>query len=279
MKPTLCMDTDIWCQLTYQQSNHPKSLETAKLLFRVPNSRPLNPYGNVTFRGNLYLIVWFATVPVLFPILICSLIVLLTCYVLLLFCGSYFLLFIQLLVVPSRLLFTHLIQKTGMRTFEWSSRSAMTASWPPSSSFFTLLTSGQLGISVAWTFLSIICGDSPFWVLSYDWSPLGYPKNQIILPKNPPTSPPQAINNDRFQEKMRGQRGRLPVQALGYVNSAKVILGLPKTAGVLFLLRKHDTILHFLLPVPINVRKVTKNDEVSNLWAKWRLSGIKDFVF
>ena len=29
---------------------------------------------------------------------------------------------------------------------------------------------------------------------------------------------------------MRGQRGRLPVQALGYVNSTKVILGLPETA-------------------------------------------------
>ena len=36
------------------------------------------------------------------------------------------------------------------------------------------------------------------------------------------------------QEKMRGQRGRLPVQALGYVNSTKVIFGLPKTAGVRF---------------------------------------------
>ena len=34
-----------------------------------------------------------------------------------------------------------------------------------------------------------------------------------------------------YQEKMRGQRGRLPVQALGYVNSTKVIFGLPKTAG------------------------------------------------
>ena len=38
---------------------------------------------------------------------------------------------------------------------------------------------------------------------------------------------------------MRGQRGRLPVQALGYVNSTKVILGLPETAGVHFLLRPH----------------------------------------
>ena len=33
------------------------------------------------------------------------------------------------------------------------------------------------------------------------------------------------------QEKIRGQRGRLRVQALGYVNSTKAILGLPETAG------------------------------------------------
>ena len=45
------------------------------------------------------------------------------------------------------------------------------------------------------------------------------------------------------QEKMRGQRGRLPVQALGYVNSTKVILGLPETAGVHFLLCPHHYIL------------------------------------
>ena len=45
------------------------------------------------------------------------------------------------------------------------------------------------------------------------------------------------------QEKMRGQRGRLPVQALGYVNSTEVILGLPVTAGVHFLLRPHHYIL------------------------------------
>ena len=37
--------------------------------------------------------------------------------------------------------------------------------------------------------------------------------------------------------------GRLPVQALGYVNSTKVILGLPETAGVHFLLRPHHCIL------------------------------------
>ena len=42
---------------------------------------------------------------------------------------------------------------------------------------------------------------------------------------------------------MMGQRGRLPVLALGYVKSTKVILGLPETAGVHFLLRPHDTIL------------------------------------
>ena len=49
--------------------------------------------------------------------------------------------------------------------------------------------------------------------------------------------------NIRDQEKMRGQRGRLPVQALGYVNFTKVILGLPETAGVHFLLRPHHYIL------------------------------------
>jgi len=62
-----------------------------------------------------------------------------------------------------------------------------------------------------------------------------------------------ALNNTRFvfsdfislvqARENEGQRGRLPVQALGYVNSAKVILGLPKTAGVHFLLRPHDTII------------------------------------
>ena len=48
------------------------------------------------------------------------------------------------------------------------------------------------------------------------------------------------------QEKMRGQRGRLPVQALGYVNSTKVILGLPETAGVHFLLRPQHYILRVI---------------------------------
>ena len=42
---------------------------------------------------------------------------------------------------------------------------------------------------------------------------------------------------------MRGQRGTLPVQALGYVNSTKVIFGLPETAGMYFLLRPHHYIL------------------------------------
>ena len=41
---------------------------------------------------------------------------------------------------------------------------------------------------------------------------------------------------------MMGKRGRLPVQALGYVNSIKVIFGLPETAGVHFLLRPHALI-------------------------------------
>ena len=51
------------------------------------------------------------------------------------------------------------------------------------------------------------------------------------------------IKTDPYQEKMRGQRGSLPVQALGYVNSTKVILGLPEAAGVHFLLRPHHYIL------------------------------------
>ena len=50
-----------------------------------------------------------------------------------------------------------------------------------------------------------------------------------------------------LQAKMRGQRGRLPVQVLGYVNSTKVILGWPETAGVHFLLRPH----HYILKVPL----------------------------
>ena len=60
--------------------------------------------------------------------------------------------------------------------------------------------------------------------------------------KAPPPTPctPEEFEN---QDKMRGQRGRLPVQALGYVNSTKVILGLPETAGVHFLLRPHHYIL------------------------------------
>ena len=46
---------------------------------------------------------------------------------------------------------------------------------------------------------------------------------------------------------MTGQRERLPAQALGYVNSTKVILGLPETAGVHFLLRPH----HYILKVQL----------------------------
>ena len=49
--------------------------------------------------------------------------------------------------------------------------------------------------------------------------------------------------NPSLQEKIRGQRGRFLVQALGYVNSTQVILGLPETAGVHFLLRPHHYIL------------------------------------
>ena len=44
---------------------------------------------------------------------------------------------------------------------------------------------------------------------------------------------------------MRGQRGRLPVQALGYVNSTEVIFGLPKTAGVRFRLSRYMMIRQF----------------------------------
>ena len=51
---------------------------------------------------------------------------------------------------------------------------------------------------------------------------------------------------------MRGQRGSLPVQALGYVNSTKVILGLPETAAVHFLLRPH----HYILKVITQFRVV-----------------------
>ena len=48
-----------------------------------------------------------------------------------------------------------------------------------------------------------------------------------------------------IQEKIRGQRGRLPVQALGYVNSTKVIFGLLKTAGVRFRLSRYMMIRQF----------------------------------
>ena len=55
---------------------------------------------------------------------------------------------------------------------------------------------------------------------------------------------------------MRGQRGRLPVQALGYVNSTKVIFGLPKTAGVRFRLSRHMTIRQFRNGDPGEIRFV-----------------------
>ena len=44
-------------------------------------------------------------------------------------------------------------------------------------------------------------------------------------------------SNVLVPEQIRGQRGLLLVQAFGYVNSSKVILGLPETAGMHFLLR------------------------------------------
>ena len=54
-----------------------------------------------------------------------------------------------------------------------------------------------------------------------------------------------------------------PVQALGYVNSTKVILGLPETAGEHFLLRPH----HYILKVITQFRnagpRVTMSMEAS----------------
>ena len=41
----------------------------------------------------------------------------------------------------------------------------------------------------------------------------------------------------KYQEKIRGQRGRLPVQALIYVNSAKAILEIAENSGSAFPLR------------------------------------------
>ena len=43
----------------------------------------------------------------------------------------------------------------------------------------------------------------------------------------------------------KGQRGRLPVQALGYVNSTKVIFGLRKTARLRFRLSRYMMIRQF----------------------------------
>ena len=62
------------------------------------------------------------------------------------------------------------------------------------------------------------------------------------------------------QEKMRGQRGTLPVQALGYVNSTKVILGLPETVGVHFLLRPH----HYILKVITQFRNGGSTGKYAN---------------
>ena len=63
------------------------------------------------------------------------------------------------------------------------------------------------------------------------------------------------IGRDEFnQEKMRGQRGRLPVQALGYVNSTKVIFGLSKTAGVRFRLSRYMMIRQFRNGDPGEIR-------------------------
>ena len=71
------------------------------------------------------------------------------------------------------------------------------------------------------------------------------PCNQAFALSSPPFTGTQ-----NPQEKMRGQRGRLPVQALGYVNSTKGIFGLPGTAGVHFLLRLH----HYILKVITQLR-------------------------
>ena len=55
---------------------------------------------------------------------------------------------------------------------------------------------------------------------------------------------------------MRGQRGRLPVQALGYVNSTKAIFGLPKTTGVRFRLSRYMMIRQFRNGDPGEIRFV-----------------------
>ena len=58
--------------------------------------------------------------------------------------------------------------------------------------------------------------------------------------------------------KMMEQTGRLPVLALGYVKSTKVILGLPETAGLHFLLRPHDTILLLITAVHTEIRPLDR---------------------
>ena len=66
-----------------------------------------------------------------------------------------------------------------------------------------------------------------------------------------------------YQEKMRGQRARLPVRALGYVNSTKVILGSPETAGVHLLLRPHHYILKVITQFRNGGLRANKSMEAS----------------
>ena len=66
---------------------------------------------------------------------------------------------------------------------------------------------------------------------------------------------------------MRGQRGRLPVQTLGYVSFTKVILGLPETAGVHFLLRPH----HYIFKV---ITQFRNGGPRANGWMEVSFTGI-----
>ena len=49
-----------WCQLTYQQSNHPKCLETENYFLERQTAvhRPPSPYGHVTFSGPPFWTFW-----------------------------------------------------------------------------------------------------------------------------------------------------------------------------------------------------------------------------
>ena len=84
---------------------------------------------------------------------------------------------------------------------------------------------------------------------------------------------------------MRGQRGRLPVQALGYVNSTKVILGLPETAGVHFLLRPHHYILQVITqfrnggPPGKNVDGSVFYGYIREKWYFWMDKSKRDMYF